>query len=85
MKSPQDGDRLIFNKQVSVPEPFPSSAGWFPTEGQTLTQVYGRGEPTPSLPLSEMAELDVQEYYPYLLKGSAEYERRVKEFLAKYV
>lgn len=86
MKQPKDGDRIEFNKKVETFEPIGAADDkkWRPNEGNTQTYTYGQGTPTPSLPLEEMAAKDVREYYPYLVQGSPEFERRVREFLAKY-
>lgn len=62
----------------------PNDRRWEPTEGGTMVGEYGKGTPTPSSTLEEMAHKDVAEHYPYLLKGSEAYNRRHKEFLAKY-
>jgi len=80
----RDGKRLNLTKEVETFAPTEDDGRWKPTEGGTLTGVYGKGTPTPSLSIEEMAVIDVTQYYPYLLKGSDEFERRVKEFLAKY-
>lgn len=83
---PKDGDRVDFSKQVEVPAPigYSTTKKWRPNEGETHTMIYGKGTVTPSPSLQEMAESDVQEHYPYLLKGSSEYNRRIEEFLTKY-
>lgn len=83
---PKDGDRVDFSKQVEVPAPIGYSATkkWQPSEGETHTVIYGKGTATPSPSLQEMAALDVQQYYPYLVKDSPEYKRRIEEFLTKY-
>lgn len=83
MKKPKDGDRIILTKKVETFAPI-EDGRWKPVEGNTKIGTYGIGTPTPSPTLQEMAEKDVAEYYPYLIKGSPEYLRRVAEFLAKY-
>jgi len=81
----RDGRRLNLTKEVETFAPMEDDGRWKPSEGGTMTGEYGKGTPKPSPTLEGMAVLDVQEYYPYLLKDSPEFERRVKEMLARYL
>lgn len=80
---PKDGDHIDFNKKVETPD-FSSPKKWVPNDGNTQTMIYGRGTPTPSPTIEEMAEMDVATYYPFMLKHSEDWNRRYKEFLANY-
>lgn len=82
MKHPKDGDMIDFSKKVEILAPIKDTR-WRPVEGNTKVGVYGAGTPTPSPSLEEMAKLDVKQYYPYLLEGTPEYHRRLREQLAK--
>ena len=81
-EQPKDGDAVNLSKKIEVPEPLKTK--WQPSPGDTKTMEYGKGSPTPSPSLDVVAQMDVSMYYPYLLKDSPEYNRRVREQLAKY-
>ena len=81
----RDGKRITLTRSTEGPDlSNPADKKWKPKEGHTKTMVYGKGTPTPSPTAQEMAAKDVAEYYPYLLIGSPEYDRRLKEYLALY-
>lgn len=84
MKRPKDGDRVNLARKLEVVDSSSDTEKWQPTEGKNYTHPYGKGTPTPSPTIEEMAKIDVRQYYPYLLEGSSEFERRTKEYLEKY-
>jgi len=77
---PKDGDYIDLTRKIETPD-FSTPKKWKPNEGQNHTMLYGRGIPTPSKTPTQIAEEWLHEFYPYLPKGSDEWNRRFKEAL----